>query len=241
MPTIWARLTLPALLMSIAVHPYAAAETAPPAEPREDIAVHRYIDREAAGWALKNNDEAFVAEQEGCRIQWNAVELKPLAGEARSRRLLRVKRCKLPFDSELALHRAILKAIDAKWRLSSFDTVSWGSFQSDGDISWNLPIALACAKSRDYRDYRLHYPHSRLKSLNSLFVVEANRLGVFMPLKNLFRELGLEIELASVEKVFTPKAGELPNYQELRALGIARDAKVVWDVADSYFRIRKAE
>jgi hypothetical protein len=205
------------------------------------IPVRSFIDHESAGWALKTNDEAFLAELAGCRVQWNAVELKPLPGEAQPRRILRTKRCGSYFQDQLPLHRAILKAIDSKWTLSSFSSLSWGPFQNSDDVSWNLPIAAASAKSREYRDYRLHYPNSRLKGLNAFFVEEANRLNVYAPLKNLFAEFGLELKLDSVEKVFTRKAEELPVQQNLRELGIAGSERLVWDVADSYFRIKKAQ
>jgi len=138
------------------------------------------------------------------------------------------------------LHRAILKAIDSKWKLSSFDSVGWGSFQNGEGVSWNLPIAAASAKSSKYQDYRLHYSTSKL-NLNAFFVEEANRLNVYAPLKNLFGEFGIELKLDGVEKVFTPKAEKLPVRQELRDLGIAGGERVVWDVGSSWFRMKKAE
>jgi hypothetical protein len=234
-------LALLILLFCAALHAQGAPAASSPLVPSDKILVRSYIDRESAGWALKNDDEAFVAEQDGCRVQWNAVELKPLPGESQPRRFLNTKRCGFYFQDQLPLHRAILKAIDSKWKLSSFSSISWGSFQNREDVSWNVPIVLASAQSRDFRDYRLHYPNSKLKGLNAFFVDEANRLNVYAPLRNLFREFGIELELDSVEKVFTKKAGEVLVPQKRRELGIAGSERVMWDVADSYFRIRKAE
>jgi hypothetical protein len=234
-----ARLILPGLLFLL-LPENAAPQQSKTAEPSEPIPVRSFIDKESAGWALKINDEAFVAEQGGCRVQWNAVEDKPLPGEAQPRRYLSAKRCGFSFQDQLPLHRAILMAIDSKWKLSSFRSVGWGSFQNGEDVSWNLPIATASAKSREYRDYRLHYPNSRL-NLNAFFVEEANTLNVYAPLKNLFGEFGIELKLDGVEKVFTPKAEKLPVQQELRELGIAGGERVVWDVGSSWFRMKKAE
>jgi len=234
-----ARLILPTLLVAL-LPDNAAPQQPTTAELSEPIPVRSFVDKDSAGWALKINDEAFVAEQAGCRVQWNAVEEKPLPGEARPKRYLSAKRCGLRFQDQLPLHRAILKAIDSKWKLSSFDSLGWGSFQNGEDVSWNLPIAAASAKSGEYRDYRLHYSNSRL-NLNAFFVEEANRLNVYAPLKTLFGEFGIELKLAGVEKVFTPKAEKLPIQQDLRELGIAGSERVVWDVGSSWFKMKKAE
>ena len=58
-----------------------------------ELPVNVYLDQTSSGWATKRFDYALVAENEACRIQWNAVE------ENTGERFLLVRRnCKLGFS-----------------------------------------------------------------------------------------------------------------------------------------------
>jgi len=197
-----------------------------------DPAVKVYMDRESAGWAYKNSDYAFVIEQQGCRIQWNAEE-----GKDGIRRLLVRRDCKVGFMEQIPLHRAILKAISQQWPLPSFKSMAWTSLCYGQDIGQCAPIIRASLQSADYIDYYRHYPHSRLKGINSLFVQLANSTQSYAPLAALLREFGADVRLASVEKVFESRLADTPFAEALKplALGKSPKAKVMVDAGFWYF------
>jgi hypothetical protein len=202
----------------------------------EAIEVRSYLDTQSAGWAFKNSDYAFVVESKGCRIQWNAVEMK----EEGSKMQLSVRRdCPISFSEQVQVHRAILKEIFSKWPIADFDSISWGSFGSASDWSWNLPIAIASSKSIEYRDYRAHYPNSQVKNINAIFVKLANETTAYRDLQSLIQEFGADLELSSVEKVFVSEAKQLPFYHQLKDHGITGKSRLMYDVAFSYFKIKK--
>jgi hypothetical protein len=204
--------------------------------PGERIEVQSYLDTQSAGWAYKKSDYAFVVESKGCRIQWNAVEMK----EAGNKKQLNVRReCPVSFSEQISIHRAILKEIFSKWPVSEFDSISWGSFGNPSDWSWNLPIAVASFHSEDYRDYRTNYPNSRQTNINLIFVKLANQTTAYRDLQQLIREFGTDIELSEVEKVFVSEANRLPFYPALKDHGISSKSRVIYDVALSYFKIKK--
>jgi hypothetical protein len=204
--------------------------------PVREINVRSYPDTQSAGWAYKKSDYAFVAEFEGCRIQWNATE----SNQAGSKKYLSaIRNCSLPFKQQLPIHRAILKEIFAKWPASDFDSISWGRFAGDSDHAWSMPVAIASASSKEYRDYRMHYPNSRTLNINTLFVKLANETDAYHELRLLFMELGATIELSAVEKVFVSTARDLPFFDILNKHGISSGARLMYDAAFSYFRFRR--
>lgn len=199
------------------------------------IEVRSYVDTQSAGWAYKKSDFAFVAESKGCRIQWNAVEMKG----AGSKKQLSVRRdCPVSFSEQIPVHRAILKEIFSRWPVSEFDSISWGSFGGPSDWSWNLPIAVASFHSKDYRDYRANYPNVSM-NINLIFVKLANQTNAYRALQQIIREFGADIELSAVEKVFVSEATPLPFYPALKDHGISGKSRVIYDVAFSYFKIKK--
>jgi len=142
---------------------------------------------------------------------------------------------KKPFIETEDIHRAILKKLFDKWNPEEVGMVFWGSFS---DSSWSLPIAIASTKSLDFQDYKKNYPNSRLTYLNTLFVELANKTDAYKDLKKLFNECGAEIELESVEKVFTARAGALPFKDKLKEKGISENEQVIYDVGAAYFKVK---
>jgi hypothetical protein len=197
-----------------------------------EITVNSYLDKSTSGWADKLSDYAFEAKVPGCFIKWNAVE------EKNDRRYLVLNRdCPLDFDEQIALHRAILDAIHKRWPISHFSSLSFGSYGLPSEESWIIPIALASAKSAEYRHYRLHYPNTP-ESLNSLFVKFANQTDAYAPFKRLLSEYGVAIQLSGVEKVFVQKAGKLPFHEALVNNGVRENDKVMFMAGSSYFSVR---
>lgn len=204
----------------------------------EKIEVRSYLDRESAGWADKKSDYAFVVESKGCRIQWNAIEMK----EPQEKRHLRVRRnCPITFSEQVPLHRAILKEIYSQWPIGEFDTISWGNFGDLADWSWNIPIAIASSRSKEYRDYRANYPKTKFWNLNGIFVKLANETNAYYELQQLIQEFGADIQLLSVEKVLALPAKEIPFYPSLKEHNISGKARLIYDAGFTYFRIKKQQ
>jgi hypothetical protein len=202
----------------------------------EKIVVRSYLDKESAGWADKKSDYAFVVETQGCRVQWNAVEMK----EPAEKRHLGVRRdCPISFAEQIPLHRAILKEIFSQWAIEEFDTISWGNFGDPADWSWNIPIAIASSRSNEYRDYRANYPKTRFWNLNGIFVKLANQTKSYRDLQLLIQEFGADIELLSVEKVLASPAKEIPFYSQLKDRSISGKTRLIYDAGFTYFRIKK--
>lgn len=200
----------------------------------EKIEVKSYMDTSSAGWAYKESDYAFVVEKDGCRIQWNAVEMK---GPGHKRSIAVRRDCSIPFSQQVPIHKAILKEISSRWPISEFDTISWGGFGYSSDWSWSIPIAVASSKSKEYRLYRSGRSPST-PGINGIFVKLANETNAYRELKQLIQEFGADIELLNVEKVFTSTAGDLPFYPALKDSGIHSRDRLIYDVAFSYFRIK---
>lgn len=207
-----------------------------PAASTAEPAVQVYLDKASAGWAYKSFDYAFVAEQDNCRIQWNAAEDKE------GGRWLAVRRnCKADFSGQVALHRAILKEIAHKWPLPSFKSIDWGPLCDEGDWDWCRPIAKASLRSKDFIDYYKHYPHSKLTGLNGLFVELANATACYAPLAELLREFGTSIKLGAVEKVFYLPVIQSPFAEEFKTLAAAKNPKMklMYNAGMAYFTIVK--
>jgi len=191
-----------------------------------------YLDKESAGWAYKVSDYAFVIEKEGCSIQWNAVEEKD------GGKYLSVRRnCKVKFMEQIKLHRSILIEINKKWPLTSFKYILWGPFCDRGDWKWCKPIAQASLKSPDYNDYWKNYPNSKLKEVNSLFVRLANSSKSYASFSNLLSEFNVDVELISVEKVFSERLNKSPFLNEFKQIVPNSNPRVMYNVGMATFYI----
>jgi len=226
---------LKATLVLLAVGFLTGAQTATADEGSADdrIEVRSFKDTASAGWAFKEDDTAFVAQKGGIKIQWNVVSYK----DRKKKSLEGRKAPVVPFSQQAEMHRAILRAIFNHWPPEAFDQINWGGFGDPSDWSWCVPIAAASARSAAYDDYKQNYPHSRLTSLNALFVQLAEETRAFEPLEALFAPFGAHLTLSGVEKVFTRKAEELAFYAELKEQGIAGATRVIYDVGMSWFKL----
>lgn len=198
--------------------------------------VNVYLDKTTSGWATKRFDYALVAESNGCRIQWNAVE------ENSGDRFLSVRRnCQLGFSDQQPLHAAILKEIDQRWGLTSFKSIDWGALCDQSNWSWCEAIAKASLQSKDFIDYSRHYPRSKLKKLNGLFVELANQTQSYVAFSELFKPFEVNLRLSAVEKVFTARVSDSYFPVELKSVFKGRNAKarVMYNAGMAYFRIAK--
>ena len=200
------------------------------------ILVNVYLDKTTSGWATKRFDYALVAENGACRIQWNAIE------ENTGWRFLSVRRsCNLVFSQQMSLHLAILKEIDKRWTLKSFKSIDWGPLCDEGDWSWCIPIAKASLQSKAFIDYWQHYPRSKLKEINGLFVSIANQSQSYAVFTELFEPFGVNLRLNAVEKVFTARASDSYFPKELSSVfnGQNAQARVMYNAGMAYFALEQ--
>lgn len=151
---------------------------------------------------------------------------------------IRYRNCENVGDNELfKYHRLILSELVTKFTITDYSLISWGSFSQNRDYSKSLKIALLSSKSELYMDYRMNYPDSKLKYLNEHFVDLCNNGEIYNDIKMLFKEYGADIELRSVEKVFTGRVDKLPFKDELLNHGLKGNDRVIFDSGMIHFKI----
>jgi len=202
---------------------------------QEAIEIKVFLDRDSGGWNDKKSDYAFLAEVDGCRIKWNAVEDKD-----GTRSLVVHRKCKIPFSEQAPIHLAILKKINAQTEISSFKYISWGPFCRGNDWSWCIPIAKASLESKEFIDHCRKYPKNiETVSSNNIFIKLANETNSYKPLSDIFMEFGVNIQLRTVEKVFALRLKETPFHVQLQDLDIKGNPLVMYDAGMTYFYIIK--
>ena len=141
------------------------------------------------------------------------------------------------FSANVAIHRALLKEIVSRWPMSEFDGISFGCMGRPPDWSWSIAVAVASSKSDDYKDYKAHYPHSRITGLNGLYVDLVRQCDTWRPLREFFKDFGADLQWWGGEKVMDAKAEELPFYAQLRRLGVSGKTRVIYDAMGNAFSI----
>jgi uncharacterized protein len=205
------------------------------------IEIQIYTNRETVytnyRFAVTKDGEKMDWDLYDAKIEWDVIDL---AGDPKPKKHLIVHQ--LPgagsFSANAGIHKALMRKIFSRWSISDFDSVSFGCLGGPPDWSWSIAIAVASSKSDDYKDYKAHYPHSRITNLNGLFEKLANESKAFGPLQEAFREFGVDIEVGGVEKVIAARAEDLPFYSQLRAAGISGKTRVLYDALGNGFTIK---
>jgi hypothetical protein len=176
----------------------------------------------------------FRVETNGVQIEWRVVDR---TGNPKKYLWLHSP-YSASFMTNLPVHKAIMAKIFATWPVQEFGGFSCGRLGGPPDWSWSIAIAIASSKSADYQDYRLNYPNSRIKNVNSLFKKLAVESDAYRPLQEVFKEFGTMIKLESVEKVVGARAEDLPFYPQLRAAGISGKTRVLYDAMGNGFTLK---
>jgi hypothetical protein len=96
-------------------------------------------------------------------------------------------------------------------------------------------LALAAKRSADWDPVR---GTPRSGDINGWVRKLANEAVIYAELRPVFREFGLDIHLATVEKVLVLKAKLLPFFDMLREAGIQPDDKLPFD-CQAWFSVRQ--
>ncbi len=123
-----------------------------------------------------------------------------------------------------ALHKTF-ECIPAEYSVSFITS----SFYDDYSVDWSIKIAQASSRSSEYQEFRKNYPNSKLKSINEILVNIINESRPLAPLQQLFQDLGYQLQLVHVEKVFSQKVEVLPFSKKIIMRGLKGKEQVIYD------------
>jgi hypothetical protein len=157
-----------------------------------------------------------------CRISWT------LSGSEINRGVIRHRSdCGLTLRDQAPLIGKLLRRIVTEDK-EEFRTLDWGRLYPDGARDVTMPARLAAAARRSAEwDPARGVPKGG--DINGWVRKLANDARIYDELRPVFREAGLEIRMASVEKVLVLPAAKLPFFERLREFGIHASDKVPFD------------
>ncbi len=170
----------------------------------------------------------FVIETKGCRIEWTAVTNEPGLIRCRSE-------CSVPLSDQVQLIRELLKSIRGE-KMNAMRALDYGRLYPDGPKDLTMPARLAAA-ARNSSDWDPVYGKARSLDLNGVVRKIAEEARIYRELSAAFQETGLELKLASIEKVLVAPAGELPFYSQLKSQGVSRKDRLPYDF-QMWFSVR---
>jgi hypothetical protein len=182
---------------------------------------------------MKENDWDNI----GTNIEWEVVDR---TGNPKPKKCISVWQMQGSFMANVHVNKAIMKTIFSRWPVSDFEGVGfYGRIDGSPDWFWEIPIAAASVKSDDYKDFKAHYPNSRITSLFVIYRQLADETKVYCPIQEVFKEFGADIEFeGGNKKILNSKAEDLPFYPQLRAKGINGKTRVIYDAAGNGFSIK---
>jgi hypothetical protein len=169
-----------------------------------------------------------------CRIEWTVYATELNRGVIHHR-----ADCTLPLAEQVPLMAKVMgRLLESDADSTRFRTLSWGRLYPDGKPDTTLAVRLALAAKRSAQwDVSRGVP--RNGDVNGFVRTLANDAKIYEELRPVFRQFGLTLELASVEKVLVLPAGRLPFFESLRHRGVRARDKVPFDCM-AWFSIRAA-
>lgn len=182
----------------------------------------------------KHGETHYTVDRNGCRFTWTVFDGELNRGVVRHR-----SDCAFPISghepSIAALLKQVLRHKDGAWE---FHTLNWGRLFGDGarDSTMAERLALA-ALSSDGWNRSTGRP--RGGDINRWVKALGESAAIHVELRSLFRNMGLRLEIASVEKVLVLEAGQLPFFPRLSAAGARPSDKLPFD-CQIWFSVRRA-
>ena len=182
--------------------------------------------------ALRETNYTVVAGD--CRISWTVYGSETNRGVIRHR-----SDCGLTLGAQAPLLAKLLrKVLESKAEAAQFRTLSWGRLYPDGARDATLAVRLALAAKRS-AEWDAARGAPRGGDINGWVRKLANDALIYEELRHVFREVGLEIRLAGVEKVLVLEAGKLPFFEKLREGGAQVSDKLPFD-CQTWFSVSHA-
>lgn len=116
--------------------------------------VAQYQDKDSAGWANKSDDQAFVAQVNGCKVKWNVwspkEKDKPLTIEARSE-------CEKRPEMLYTLSEHVFGAIMKKYPAERFGQLVTSQWCSTPEVSERLAVAAMNLLAKDKKKRKVTF------------------------------------------------------------------------------------
>ena len=193
--------------------------------PEDDIlVVHNAAARETT----------YTATAGDCKISWTVYGSETNSGMIRHR-----TDCGLTLGAQAPLIAKLLrKVMETNVEAARFRTLSWGRLYPDEarDATMAVRLALAAKRSAQWDAAR---GAPRGGDINGYVRKLSNDAPIYEELRPIFRDAGLEIRLASVEKVLVLEAKRLPFFERLREGGAQAKDKLPFD-CQAWFAVRPA-
>ena len=169
----------------------------------------------------------------GCRISWTVYESDTNRGVIRHR-----SDCGLTLGEQaVPITKLLSRVMKSKTDATAFRTLSWGRLYPDGarDATLSVRLALAAKRSAEWDPVR---GAPRGGDINGWVRDLANKDELYAELRPVFHEFGLDIRLATVEKVLVLEARLLPFFDILRDAGVRPDDKLPFD-CQAWFSVQQ--
>jgi hypothetical protein len=179
-------------------------------------------------------ETVYTVSSGDCRVSWTVYGSETNRGVVRH-----WSDCGLALAEQAPLIGKLLrKMMESGTPAEELRTLSWGRLAPDGarDLTLSVRLAMAAKRSADWDPAR---GMPRGGDINGWVRALANEDSIYDELRQVFREAGLQIHLASVEKVLVEEAKRLPFFDRLRATGVQPEDRVPFD-CQAWFSIRPA-
>ena len=189
----------------------------------DDVLVERRSELQETNYTVTAGD---------CRIAWTVYESEANHGAIRHR-----SDCGLTLAEQAPrIGRVLRKVMETKVEAAQLRTLSWGRLYPDGarDATMAVRLALAAKRSAEW-DAARGVP--RGGDVNGWVRNLANDTLIYDELRPVFRDFGLEIRLAAVEKVLVQQTELLPFLERLRKGGARTEDKLPFD-CQAWFSVR---
>jgi hypothetical protein len=182
---------------------------------------------------LQTRDTSYTAADGACRVSWilSAAEI--------NRSVIRHhSRCSLPLAGQMPLIARVMGRVFEQYSGADAPrTLFWGRLYADGQQDATLAMRLVIA-ARHSKSWNAALGRPRGGNTNEAARRIANEALIYEDLRDVFRARGLDIRVASVEKVLVAPAGQLPFYRRLPQGEIKAADKLPYDCM-TWFSIAK--
>jgi hypothetical protein len=172
-----------------------------------------------------SRETRYTIKSGECRITWTVFRTEANLGVVRHR-----ADCALGLGEQAPLIAKLLE------KAGTFHTLMWGRLYPDGAREATMALRLAVAARRS-EDWDVVKGRPKRGDVNAWARKTMEGSRVYEELRPVFGARGLDIRLASVEKVLVQEAGKLTFFDELSAAGVGVADKVPFD-CQTWFAVR---
>lgn len=166
----------------------------------------------------------YRIELEDCEIKWLLRTTQEEAGVVQD-----YSTCSLPVDQQLPHIKKIVHEI-AEFSLTSppIRFLAMNYLKQLPEMAMRLGVAVAQSPRWNSDTGQLRDNHTP-KAFNSFIQDIANEQLIYRELKQVFNDVGLDIEIMDATNTLIKPAGQLPYYEQLKVLGIQPQDQIPYD------------